>query len=310
MKIGRHLGLALMGLLAAQVSVRASAAASDTREFAPGTTKTNLVYGMYSGLALLLDVKRPVQPNGMAVIYIPGSGFQAPLVWDAMALKDGPGVRIVEQELLAAGFTVVTVNHRAAPRFRYPAAVEDVQRAARFVRANAAAWGVSADKIAIFGGSSGGHLAAMLATIGEGSEMGPMVAPDARRPDCVVAAMAPLELTSLGTNGDGVGYTVSFMGHPPYYEGDGDAERRSFDADYREASPITHVSSRASRMLLLHGDRDTLVPIGQSEAFLAASLKVGAQVELTRMPGVGHNIGPRYAVIAADWLKRCMTKAS
>jgi acetyl esterase/lipase len=308
MKTAKYLGLALLALLAAPASAQASATAGDTSELAPGTTKTNVVYGMYSGLALLLDVKRPVNPNGIAVIYIPGSGFQAPLVWDATALKDGPGAHVVEQALLAEGFTVVTVNHRAAPRFRYPAAVEDVQRATRFVRANAGKWGVSADKLAIFGGSSGGHLAAMLGTIGEASDSGPMIAPDARRPDCVVAAMAPFELSSLATNGDGVGYAVSFMGHPPYYEGDGEAERRSFEADYREASPITHLSSRTARMMLVHGDRDTLVPISQSEAFLAASLKTGAQVELTRMPGVGHRLGPKYAVIAAQWLTRCMAK--
>lgn len=303
-KFAKRVGLILMSLVAAR------AAPGDTIGLAPGAAQVNVVYGMYSGLALLLDVKRPMQPNGMAVIYIPGSGFQAPLVWDAPALKDGPQRQIVEGPLLAAGFTVVTVNHRAAPRFRYPAAVEDVQRAARFVRANAKAWGVSADRLAVVGASSGGHLAAMLATIGEGSETGPMIVPNARRPDCVVAAMAPLELTSLGTDGDGVGYAVSFMGHPPYYEGDGDAERRSFAEDYREASPITHVSSRTAKMLLIHGDRDTLVPISQSEAFLAALRKAGGRVELTQMTGVGHNFGSRYALAAAQWLARCMAMPS
>ncbi len=304
MKNARRAGLILMSLLVAP------AAASDSTLLAPGTAQVNVVYGMYSGLALLLDVKRPVHPNGMAVIHIPGSGFQAPLVWDARALKDGPQRQIVEQPLLAAGFTVITVNHRAAPRFRYPAAVEDVQRAARFVRANAKPWGISTDRLAIVGVSSGGHLAAMLATIGEGTEVGPMIVPNAHRPDCVVAAMAPLELTSLGTNGDGVGYAVSFMGHPPYYEGDGDAERRSFADDYRGASPITHVSARTAKMLLIHGDRDTLVPITQSEGFLAALRKVRGHVELKRMTGVGHSFGSPYALIAAQWLTRCMAGPS
>ena len=55
---------------------------------APAPADRNIVYGMYSGLALLLDVRRPARPNGIAVLHIPGSGFQAPTVWDAEALKD------------------------------------------------------------------------------------------------------------------------------------------------------------------------------------------------------------------------------
>jgi acetyl esterase/lipase len=266
----------------------------------PAPQDRNIVYGMYSGLALLLDVRRPAHSNGFAVLHIPGSGFQAPTVWDAEALKDGPITS--PQELLEAGFTVFTINHRAAPRFRFPAAVEDAQRAARFIRAHAADYGVRSDRLAVVGGSSGANLAAMLATVGENNEDG-TTAP-VLRPDCVVAAMAPLDLTPLGLDGAATGYTVSYLGHPPAYGST--AEKRSFDADYAAASPIAHVSATTSPMLLLHGDKDGLVPIDQSRRFLKALIDAGGKGELVVMTGVGHSFRAPYTGFAAQWLTRCM----
>lgn len=257
----------------------------------------NIVYGMYSGLALLLDVDRPAEPNGMAVLQIPGSGFQAPLTWDAPALKDTP--QAATQALLAAGFTVFTINHRAAPRFRFPAAVEDAQRAARFIRSEARRFGVRADRLAVLGASSGGNLAAMLATTGEGADTDAI-----QRPDCVVAVMAPMELTSLGMEGAATGYTVSYIGHPPPYGLPGEAE--SFAADYAAASPQSHISADMSSMLLVHGDADPLVPISQSQGFAEAAAAAGRPVELITMEGVGHRFVEPYVGRAVQWLKTCM----
>ena len=259
--------------------------------------EANIVYGMYSGLALLFDVQRPADSNGMAVLQIPGSGFQAPLTWDAPALKDTP--QAATSALLAAGFTVFTVNHRGAPRFRFPAAVEDVQRAARFIRAQADRFGVRADRLAVLGASSGGNLAAMLATTGEGGDTGA-----SQRPDCVVAVMAPMELVSLGLEGAATGYTVSYLGHPPPYGLPGEAE--SFAADYAAASPQSHISTEMSSMLLVHGDADPLVPIAQSQGFAEAASKAGRPVELITMKGVGHRFVEPYVGQAVQWLEKCM----
>jgi len=93
----------------------------------------NVVYGMYSGLALLMDVHHPAKPNGRGVVFISGSGWQAPMTYGATGLKEQQ-IDIWGPPLLQAGYTVFAINHRAAPRFHYPAAVEDVQRAIRFVR--------------------------------------------------------------------------------------------------------------------------------------------------------------------------------
>ena len=97
---------------------------------AQARVEQNVVYGMYSGLALLMDVHHPAEPNGVGVILIWGSGWHGPTTYDARQLKR----RSVPKIFLDVGYTVFAINHRNAPRFRYPAAVEDVQRAVRFVR--------------------------------------------------------------------------------------------------------------------------------------------------------------------------------
>src|SRR5882672_4045971 len=101
----------------------------------------NVVYGMYSGAALLLDVHYPAKSNGLGVIFISGSGWNAPLGYSATPLKESPQVEMYAPSLLQAGYTVFALTHRATPTFRYPAPVEDAQRAVRFIRHNAARFG-------------------------------------------------------------------------------------------------------------------------------------------------------------------------
>ncbi len=110
---------------------RSSATAAQSR------VERNVVYGMYSGLALLMDVHHPDTPKGLGVIYVPGSAWQAPLGYGASGLKDSNYPPAWLEALLRGGYTVFTINHRATPRFHYPEPVEDVQRAVRFVRHNA-----------------------------------------------------------------------------------------------------------------------------------------------------------------------------
>ena len=92
---------------------------------------TNVVYGMYSGAALLLDVHYPARPNGFGIIFIPGSGWSAPLGYAAAPLKESNQVEMYVPSLIQAGYTVFVITHRATPTFRYPAPLEDAQRAER-----------------------------------------------------------------------------------------------------------------------------------------------------------------------------------
>jgi hypothetical protein len=113
----------------------ATAADAQTR------VEKNVIYGMYSGLALLMDVHYPAQPNGYGIVFVSGSGWQAPLNYGAVGLKEAQ-IPLWGPPLLRAGYTVFAINHRAAPRFHYPAAVDDVQRAVRFVRHHARQYGI------------------------------------------------------------------------------------------------------------------------------------------------------------------------
>ena len=140
-------------------------AAAQVQPLAAGArVEPNVVYGMYSGLALLLDVHRPATPNGYGVIFVSGSGWQAPTTYDATPLKQNQ-IPIWGPPLLKAGYTVFALNHRAVPRFHYPGAVEDVQRAIRFVRHHAKEYRIDPERIGGMGGSSGGHLIALAALL-------------------------------------------------------------------------------------------------------------------------------------------------
>src|SRR5499425_452046 len=153
MKIKRLLALLVCAVLLLGVSDVASA---------QGRVDRNVVYGMYSGTALLLDVHYPAKPNGFGIVFIPGSGWSAPLGYAAPPLKESEQVGMYVPSLTEAGYTVFAVTHRATPTFRYPAQVEDAERAVRFVRANASKYGIDPARLGGAGGSSGAHLVSLL----------------------------------------------------------------------------------------------------------------------------------------------------
>lgn len=138
MSLKQNLTYTLIVAVAVGSAVAGLEAQQPAAPAAPVATESNVVYGMHGGLALLLDVYRPPQPNGHGVLLLQGSGFHAPSMYGAPGMKNAPNARNTAARLAAAGYTVFAVNHRTAPVFRHPAAFEDVQRAVRFVRSKAA----------------------------------------------------------------------------------------------------------------------------------------------------------------------------
>jgi len=265
---------------------------------------------MYSGTALLMDVYLPAESksNGHGLVYINGSGWHAPLGYDATPLKPARGTLV--QSLAEAGFTVFTINHRAAPRFRYPAAIEDAQRAVRYIRHHASAYGIQSDRLGAVGGSSGGHLVSLLGVLdGKGRESATdSIESESAKVQCVVALMAPSDLTEFG-NASGEGPVTSFLGMSGYY-----AARDRYPevkALYREASPITYVTPDDPPFLLIHGDGDEVVPVEQSEILAAALEKAAVTHKLVIAEGAGHSrfFDPEYVSEIVSWLETHLVRA-
>ncbi len=268
-------------------------ALSAPKPAATPAVERNVVYGMVSGAALLLDVHRPAKPNGLGVIFVSGSGWQASTAYGAAPLKEQQ-IGVWGPPLTAAGYTVFALNHRGAPQFHYPAAIHDVQRAIRFVRYNARQYGIDANRLGGVAGSSGGHLvalAAMLAEPGTTNDPDPVNRESAALQTVVLRAPV-LDLRNVDTV-EGMAYVVSFMEAPPSQD--------STRAAYEAGSPITHVKPGSPPVMLVHGDADKIVPYAQSVAMKAALEKANVPVELITIPGGEHGVDFGSARPRADW---------
>jgi acetyl esterase/lipase len=284
----------ILGLLAATSMSLAAAAAKPKIDADAPRVERNVIYGMYSGLALLLDVHRPAKPNGFGIVFISGSGFQAGPEYGARPLKENQ-IDIWGPPLLAAGYTVFAINHRGAPRFHFPAAIEDVQRAIRFVRANAKNYGIAPDKLGGVGGSSGGNLislAAFRASAGNASDADPVNRESATL-QAIVLRAAVTDLRAP-TSADNASFIVSYMETPP-------SAAPAVAALYAAASPVTQISANSPPTLLLHGDSDDLVPFEQSAAMEKGLRGAGVPVELISIPGGEHGADFGSPKPRADW---------
>ncbi len=237
------------------------------------------------------------------IVFISGSGWTRELSLDATPLKESGQEDIYAVPLAAAGYTVFGINHRASPRFRHPAHLEDAQRAVRFVRHHADRFGIDPNRIGAMGGSSGGHLVSMLGVLdgaGAATDANP-VNRESAKVQAVVARAAPTDLTLSPAGGN----------HPLF------GFRRSARKDsvefqrFVEASPVTHVTAAAPPFLLIHGDADETVPFSNSEVMKAALEKAGVPVDLLRIPGAGHGPTfpgatnpPDYIAAMIEWFDR------
>ncbi len=272
---------------------------------AQGRVEKNVVVGTWSGLALVMDVYHPEDPNGYGIVYIAGSGWTRPLSYDGALLTErGESQR---SPLVDAGYTVFSLTHRALPRFHFPAPLEDVQRAVRFIRFHAGEYGIDPQRIGAMGGSSGGNLALQLGVLdGEGDQDGPdPVNRVSAKVQAVVAQAARADLT----HADG---SFSFMtsvlmiGARPSRDVESQVGRKCW-----EASPVNHASSDDPPTLLLHGDMDEVVPYHQSELMLAALQEHEVEARLLRIPGGGHGPSfpgatdpPDHIRAVIDWFER------
>lgn len=282
----------LAGLLATTSAVAVTPAAEVER---------NVVYGMVSGAALLLDVYHPAP--GLArrrgVLFVPGSGWYADRRYDTPALKDmasgwAPGDRLARTmvtRLTDAGFTVFVTNHRAAPAFRYPAAVDDLARAATFLRAQAERFGIDGTRLGGVGTSSGGNLVSLLASDDR--------LPATSRLDAVVTLGAPMDMIAMFEATDAsAAAVVTWIGHGIAFLPSDHPEVET----WRRAGTAGHASKNDAPHLLIHGSEDELVPLAQARAMHRRWQALGVPTGLIVIAGGGHS--ERLLGDGAPWLDR------
>lgn len=228
-------------------------------------------YGTAEGESLLLDVARPKGGTGPypAIVCIHGGGWRG---GDKISFR--PLIHLLAQR----GYVAISVRYRFAPAHPFPAQIEDVKNAVRFLRANADQWDVDPDRIGAMGGSAGGHLALLLGTTeesdgfeGQGNE-GYSSAVQA-----VASLVGPTDLTAT--------FPPSVQQMLRDLVGGDDREA------LRSASPMNHLSAEDAPVLLIYGTADPLVPYSQATAMLAACRRESVEAELITVQGGGHGSG-------------------
>ncbi len=190
---------------------------------------------------------------------------------------------------LDRGYTVFAVVHGSQPRYIIPEIEQDIHRSIRFVRHNAARWGVDTNKFGITGGSAGGHLSLTIGTQG-----GPGKA-DAKDPvdressavQAVACFFPPTDFLNWSKpDEDWMDFEATRQFEPAF--GPKSKTHESRQELGREISPIQFVTSNMAPTLVMHGDADKLVPIYQSQIFEKKCREVGAPFKLIVKPGGNH----------------------
>jgi acetyl esterase/lipase len=269
-----------------------SAPAQTTANF---TRTEDVVYGRKFGVALTLDVLQPTKPNGYGIIYMVSGGW----VSRHEAINPDDYAPYLER-----GYTVFAVCHGCQPKFIIPEITQDIHRAIRFVRHNAAKWSVNPEHFGITGGSAGGHLSLTMGT--QGGPGDPMAKDPIDRESSAVQAVAcfypPADFLNYGAPGEdavGVGTLKNYKG--AFGPASDTPEGRQKLG--KEVSPIYFITPQLPPTLIIHGDADKLVPMQQAETFVQRAKEAGATAKLIVKPGAAHgwpNIGPDIAVLA-DW---------
>jgi acetyl esterase/lipase len=237
----------------------------------------DVVYGHKDGMALTFDVIQPASPNGAAVLWIQSGGWYSlwvdPKVWTVGA-----------RPYLDKGYTVFIVRHGSAPRYTIPEIVEDVRRSVRFVRMRAKDFGVDPDRLGVLGGSAGGHLSLLLGTTGDEGDpkANDVVLRHSSRVAAVAALFPPTDIRGWVNDPPEAIRRLPQLKPPLRF----DAKR---EADF---SPLLKVTDRTAPTLLIHGDKDELVPLEHSEKMLAALQKAGVDCKLALVKGAGHGFSP------------------
>ncbi len=226
----------------------------------------------------------------LADLYLPSSAKPAPAVllihgggWNGKESRsDMAGIA---RSLAKRGYFVMNATYRLTPTWKFPSQREDLEEAIRFMRANARDLNIDTARLATFGYSAGGHLAALIGL------------DPANGVKAIVAGGAPTDL-SFWSEGK---LTGLLLGGPV----------KGNEKIYHEASPVHDVTKNSPPVFVYHGTKDDLVPLEHPEAFIAALRKNGVEHEVYWIEGrshiMAHLFSARAVPEAIDFIDKHLT---
>jgi len=242
----------------------------------------DVIYLKQGGAAFTFDVFKPQKPSGKAIVWLVSGGWGSSHDWINPDLV---------KPLNDAGFTVFEVVHGSQPKYTIPEIIPELQHALRYIHANAKTFGIDPNAIGVTGMSSGGHLSLMLGGLGDDGK------PDAKDPvdqasdkvAAVVAFMPPTDFLNWGAEGT-VPWKIPIMSiFMPAFGVTSATPDEKLRQIGHDLSPINTINSAYPPTLIVHGDKDPLVPLQQSQKMDAALDAAKTDHKLLVVPGGGHD---------------------
>ncbi len=235
----------------------------------------NEAYGRRGMLDIYVPADTPIE-GAPVLLQVHGGGW-------TIGTKDQQGIPLM-QHMAAKGWICVAPNYRLSPRNRWPAHIVDVKQSIAWIREHIGEYGGDPDYIAITGGSAGGHLVALAAVTPNDREW----QPGFEDADTSVQAAIPHYGVYDFAGATGTRASIQLRDRflaPRIFRTTWQKDPEIFEA----ASPILRVTPDAPDFFVLHGVRDTLVPVDQARRFVAKLREVSKRtVVYAELPGAQH----------------------
>jgi len=233
----------------------------------------DVVFGKGGGRELKLNIIRPKEKPAEpmpVVVWIHGGAWRA-------GSKEGTRTAA----LAASGYFTASIEYRLSREAKFPAQIEDCKCAIRYLRAHAKDYGIDPERIGVWGSSAGGHLVALLGTSGGVADLEGTGgwADQSSRVQAVCDFYGPSDFTRMGGRHLAPNSPESQLIGGPVLENKDKCAK---------ANPITYVTPDDPPFLIVHGEEDPVVPIGQSELLYEALKKAGVEAAFVRVKGGRH----------------------
>ncbi len=256
----------------------------------------DVVYGKGGTRDLHMHILRPrTQPADPmpVIVYVHGGS------WEAGSPDEG---LVILNPMAQRGYFCATIEYRFSQEAKFPAQIEDCKCAIRYLRANATKYHLDPNRIGVAGASPGGHLVALLGTTGDVKTLdGTGGSPDqSSKVQAVCDLFGPVDFVKMLPDG----LPAELEPETPLSKLLGGPVLEDI-ARAGRASPLTYLTANDPPFLILHGDRDPLVPFAQSQMLYDALKKAGVDATLIKVKDAGHGDGgfrkPEILVTVANW---------